>query len=237
MSPGGYNQFCPIAKACEILEPRWTLLILSEMWSGSQRFNDIGRGVPGLSPTLLSRRLKEMEANGLITRRQEQPGQVTYETTAMAQKLEPVVHALGAWAHENIDCEVSLQTLDSRLLMWNVRRKIRSARFPKARTVIQFIFPDQKPDLRNYWLIARPGCDADLCVTDPGFTVDLFVESPLKVFTAVWMGWSPLDAALSDGEIYVSGDAALAASIRSWMVLSSFAGRNPARDERREDAL
>jgi DNA-binding HxlR family transcriptional regulator len=230
MSRTGYNQFCPIAKACEILQPRWTLLILSEMWSGSTRFNDIGRGVPGLSPTLLSRRLREMEGNGLVIRRQDaRSGHIGYETTEMAQKLEPVVHALGAWAHENIDCEVSLQTLDSRLLMWNVRRKIRAARFPKLRTVIQFIFPDQRPDLRHYWLIARPDCETDLCVTDPGFEVDLFVESPLKAFTSVWMGWSSLDTALADGDIFVSGDAALAGSIRSWMVLSSFAGKTSAK--------
>ncbi len=227
MSSNGYNQFCPIAKASELLEPRWTLLILSEMWSGSTRFNDIGRGVPGLSPGLLSRRLKEMEANGLILRREDN-GRTGYYVTEMAQKLEPIVHALGAWAHENIDCEVSLQALDSRLLMWNMRRKIRSARFARARTVIQFIFPDERPDKRNYWLIAKPDADTDLCVTDPGFDVDLFVESPLKVMTSVWMGWSPLEPALQRGDIYLSGDVALTASIRSWMTLSSFAPKEPA---------
>lgn len=219
MSEGGYNQFCPVAKACELLQPRWTLLILCEMWSGSTRFNDIHRGVPGMSPTLLSRRLKEMEASGLI--RHAASG---YYPTAMAQKLEPIVHALGQWAHENIDCEVSLRDLDSRLLMWNVRRKIDLSAFPDRRSVVQFIFPDQPADKRLYWLIARPGCDTDLCVSDPGFAVDLFVESSLKTLTSVWMGWSPLRPALAQGDIYVSGDAALAASIERWMVLSRFAG-------------
>ncbi len=97
MAGGSYNQFCPVAKACELLQPRWTLLILSEMWSGSTRFNDIHRGVPGMSPTLLSRRLKEMEAGGLV--HHDATG---YHSTAMAQKLEPIVHALGQWAHEAI---------------------------------------------------------------------------------------------------------------------------------------
>ena len=218
MSEGGYNQFCPVAKACELLQPRWTLLILSEMWSGSTRFNDIHRGVPGMSPTLLSRRLKEMEANGLI--RHEGAG---YRTTEMAQKLEPIVQALGQWAHQNIDCELSLRDLDSRLLMWNVRRKIDLSLFPNRRAVVQFIFPDQPADHRDYWLIAKPGSDIDLCVTDPGFAVDLFVESPLKVLTAVWMGWAPLKPALACGDIFVSGDAELSASIDRWMVLSGFA--------------
>ena len=219
MSDPGYNQFCPVAKACELLQPRWTLLILCEMWSGSTRFNDIHRGVPGMSPTLLSRRLKEMQANGLIDHDDE-----GYRPTATARKLEPIIHALGQWAHENIDCEVSLQDLDSRLLMWNVRRKIDLRLFPARRSVVQFIFSDQAPDMRHYWLIARPGCEADLCVNDPGFDVDLFVESPLKTLTSVWMGWSPLRSALDRGDIYLSGDAALAASIDRWMVLSSFAG-------------
>jgi len=223
LAESGYNQFCPVAKACELLQPRWTLLILCEMWSGSTRFNDIHRGVPGMSPTLLSRRLKEMEAGGLI--RHNATG---YHSTSMARKLEPIVHALGQWAHENIDCEVSLRDLDSRLLMWNVRRKIDLSQFPDRRSVVQFIFPDQPVAERHYWLIARPGCDTDLCVSDPGFPVDLFVESALKTLTSVWMGWSPIAPALKDGQIYVSGDAALKASIERWLVLSGFAA--PPRD-------
>lgn len=220
MSEGGYNQFCPVAKACEWLQPRWTLLILCEMWSGSIRFNDIHRGVPGMSPTLLSRRLKEMEIHGLI--RRETTG---YYPTVIAQKLEPIVRALGQWAHENIDCEVSLQDLDSRLLMWNIRRKVDTSRFPDRRCVVQFIFPDQASDRRHYWLIARPGCETDLCVTDPGFEVDLFVESPLKVLTSVWMGWSLFKPALARGDIFLSGDAGLAISIEDWLTLSGFATR------------
>jgi len=218
MADRGYNQFCPVAKACELLQPRWTLLILSEMWSGSTRFNDIHRGVPGMSPTLLSRRLKEMEASGLI--HHDANG---YHSTVMGRKLEPIVHALGQWAHENIDCEVSLRDLDSRLLMWNVRRKIDLSHFPDRRCVVQFIFPDQPASERHYWLIARPGCDTDLCVSDPGFAVDLFIESGLKTLTSIWMGWSPIRPALEGGDIYVSGDAALKASIERWLVLSSFA--------------
>jgi len=112
--------------------------------------------------------------------------------------------------------------------MWNVRRKIDRSQFPDRRSVVQFIFPDQPAAERHYWLIVRPGCDTDLCISDPGFAVDLFVESPLKTLTSVWMGWSPIQPALEGGEIYVSGDAALKASIERWLVLSSFAA--PARD-------
>ena len=218
MPDTGYNLFCPLAKASEIIEPRWTLLILCEMWSGSTRFNDIGRGVPGLSPTLLSRRLKELEAKGMVMRDAD-----GYRTTVLAQKLQPIVQALGQWAHENIDSKVTLQAQDSRLLMWNVRRKIRAELFPPRRSVVQFIFPEQDPADRNYWLIAKPDCDTDLCTIDPGFEVDLFVEADLRTMTSVYMGQSSLADALASGNIYLSGDDALAGSIQSWLRLSSFA--------------
>jgi DNA-binding HxlR family transcriptional regulator len=224
MSPPGYNNFCPLSKASEILEPRWTLLILSEMWAGSTRFNDIGRGVPGLSPTLLSKRLKDLEAQGMVDRKVEpKTGHVSYRTTQKASSLEPIVHALGQWAHENVDCNVSLASLDSRLLMWNMRRKIDLSCFPAKRNVVQFIFPDQTPERGNYWLIAKPGTNVDLCLTDPGFEVDLFVETELRTMTSVYMGYAPLEAVIKRGEIFLSGDAALAASIHQWMRLSSFA--------------
>ncbi len=224
MPSDGYNQFCPLAKACEILEPRWTLLILSEIWSGSARFNDIGRGVPGLSPTLLSRRLKDLEAHGLVQREQTASGQVLYRATAASLKLQPVVQALGQWAYDNIDSDVTLQSLDSRLLMWNMRRKIDTGLFPDRRSVVQFIFPEQAPVMRNYWLIARPHCQADLCLVDPGFEVDLFVEADLRTMTSVYMGFQSLRDSISEGMIYLSGDKALAGSIDSWLRLSSYAG-------------
>lgn len=221
MPDTGYNLFCPLAKASEIIEPRWTLLILSEMWSGSTRFNDIGRGVPCLSPTLLSRRLKELEACGMVVRDDD-----GYRPTEMSRKLEPIVQALGQWAHDNIDAKVTLQDLDSRLLMWSVRRKIRSELFPARRSVVQFIFPEQSPAERNYWLIAKPDCDTDLCLVDPGFEVDLFVETDLRTLTSVYMGHASLNQALASGDIYLSGDDALAGSIQSWLRLSSYAASN-----------
>ncbi|MEQ1715409.1 MAG: helix-turn-helix domain-containing protein, partial [Hyphomicrobium sp.] len=140
MSNDCYNSFCPVAKACEVLAPRWTLLILCELWHGSTRFNEIRRGVPGISPTLLSKRLKEMEKNGLIQRIQDRgSGEVGYTTTPMVDELQPTVHSLGKWAHRSIDTEITLENLDVRLLMWNVRRRINAEALPKGKTtVIQF---------------------------------------------------------------------------------------------------
>lgn len=230
MAHDGYNQFCPVAKVCEMLEPRWTLLILCEMWSGSTRFNEIRRGVPGISPTLLSKRLKEMEDRGLVTRTAHpQSGDINYKTTAIADELSPIIHALGAWAHRNIDSELSLERLDARLLMWNMRRKIDTTMLPKSRrSVIQFTFPELPKATQSYWLIARPGFPVDLCTLNPGHDVDLFVTADLKALTSAWMGWSSLQSELARDKICLIGDPSLASSIGRWMVTSSFATQNPA---------
>lgn len=224
MQQHSYNQFCPIAKACEILEPRWTLLIMCEMWSGSNRFNEIRKGVPGMSPTLLSTRLKGMEDIGLITRNENiKSGKINYTITKIGDELSPIVFALGQWAHRNIDADVTLEKLDPQLLMWNVRRKIDVSKLPPIKKVIQFILIDNDKMEKNYWLISKPGSSVDLCNKDPGFDVDLVVKADLKALTSVWLGLSVLKNEISNTKITLLGDNILAASIDSWMVRSSFA--------------
>lgn len=220
-----YNQFCPVSKACEVLEPRWTLLLLSEMWSGSTRFNEIRRGVPGMSPTLMSKRLRQMEENGLVIRSENRAnGEINYRTTAIADELAPIVHALGEWAHRNIDAEVTLENLDARLLMWNMRRKIDPTGLPRdRRTVIEFTYPELSKDERHYWLISRPGLPIDLCLTNPGHDVDLFVTAELKAMTSAWIGFTSLESEISHGRIGFVGDMKIAATIGNWMVRSSYA--------------
>jgi len=225
MPTDGYNHFCPISKACEIIEPRWTLLLLSEMWSGSTRFNEIRRGVPGMSPTLMSKRLKELEEHGLIVR-SENPatGEIHYRTTRVAAELEPIVMALGQWAHKNIDANVTLEHLDARVLMWNMRRKVDAASLPSTRrTVIQFIYPELPKDEQSYWILARPGMPVDLCLTDPGHDVDLFITADLKAMTSAWMGFSSLRSEIANGRVSLIGDTRLASTIDDWMVRSGYA--------------
>lgn len=224
MSNESYNQFCPIAMACEIIEPRWTLLILCEMWNGSTRFNEIKRGVPGMSPTLLSTRLKGMEHNGLINRIENRNKSVIdYKLTDLAQQLAPIIYDLGKWAHRNLDAEVTLEHLDAKLLMWNVRRKIDDSFFPKRKVVIEFIFPEQPSSCRQFWLIAKPDLGVDLCSKDPAFDVDLYVTSDLKTLTSVWIGLSELRSALISDKIKLVGESTLKSSISQWLVRSSFA--------------
>jgi len=224
MAHDSYNQFCPVAKACEVLEPRWTLLLLCEMWAGSTRFNEIRRGVPGMSPSLMSKRLREMEEHGLIVRTEKPTGDINYTTTKIADELEAIVHALGEWAHRNVDAEVTLENLDARLLMWNIRRKIDPDALPRSRrTVIEFTYPELPKEERSYWLIAKSGMPIDLCSVDPGYDVDLFVSADLKAMTSSWMGLSSLKTEIAQGSISLIGDPVLAASVDSWLTRSSYA--------------
>ncbi len=220
-----YHSFCPVAKASELLQPRWTLLILSEIFQNATRFNEIRRGLPGISPTLLSKRLKEMQHNGLIARTEsEAGGDDGYVATAMANELRPIVYALGKWAHRSVDAEVSLENLDAGLLMWNMRRNIDVLALPKGQmTVIQFTYPERPVENRNYWLVSKPGLGVDLCLIDPGHDVDLFIRADLKAMTSAWMGWSSLRQEIDAEKIVLIGKAKLIASLEKWMVRASYA--------------
>ena len=218
-----YGLFCPVAMACEVIEPRWTLLILLEMGGGATRFNEIRRGVPGISPTLLSKRLKEMEKQGLIERLEDTAkGTVDYIQTNISIELQPAIRLLGEWAYRNFSVDVALDDLNPDYLMWNVRRKIDMAALPDRRVVVQYHFTDLKANEATYWLIAKPGMPVDLCMMDPGFEVDLFIEADSKAMASVWMGYSSWNAETSRDRIFLSGDARLIKTIDSWMVRSSY---------------
>ncbi|MEM6694961.1 MAG: helix-turn-helix domain-containing protein [Pseudomonadota bacterium] len=224
MSDKSYPKFCPVVMAASLLEPRWTMLLLCEMWSGSTRFNEIQRGVPGMSPGLLSKRLKEMEVNGLVNKLCGSSGtRAEYVTTPVADELEPIIRSLAEWAHRNVDCRVSLQDLDARLLMWKIRGKIDLLQMPKRKSVIQFILKDTSNETANYWLVAKPGEETDLCFTDPRFDVDLYVVSDLRALTSAFMGHSTFEGEIERGQISLSGDDGLARTLTKWLVRSSFA--------------
>lgn len=210
--------------AADVIEPRWTLLVLCEMWSGSTRFNEIQRGVPGMSPGLLSKRLKDMELNGLVQRRNLGTGvHAEYVTTARADKLEPIVQQLGEWAHQNIDTDISLQCLDPRMLMWNIRRKINRSALPIDKCVMQFTLNELPNDPAIYWLVIKPGVETDLCYTDPGFDVDLFVVCELRALTSAWMGHTSFEHELAREGIVLVGHAGMARNLTRWLIKSSFA--------------
>jgi DNA-binding HxlR family transcriptional regulator len=225
MTQGSYKQFCPVAMAAEILCTRWTVVLLRELVAGSTRFNDLRRGVPRMSPALLSQRLKELESAGVICRTPSptEPGIFEYQLTAAGRELEPLVQAFGIWGQRWIDSELSLQHLDAPLLMWDMRRNLDPDPMPKRRSVIQFQYPGLPAGQRSWWLVVDPNGGVDLCSIDPGFDVDLYVSTDLRTMTAIWMGLDTVRAALRAERMMLTGDRQLAANIETWLGLSPFA--------------
>ena len=225
MAEGNYNQFCPIAMASEILCTRWTLLVLRELLAGSTRFNELRRGLQRMSPALLSKRLKELEAAGIVTRSKMSGGPelFEYQLTKTGRELAPVIEGVGAWGHRWIKTEASLKKLDVNLLMWGIRANINPAPMPARRTTIQVIFTDLPKARRNWWLIAQPGEGIDLCSIDPGFDVDLYLSTDLRTLTEVWMGYTPMRRAKQEGRLTITGNRQLEADMKSWFGLNRFA--------------
>ncbi len=225
---GSYKQFCPVAMAAEIVCSRWTPLILREMLCGSVRFNDIRRGVPRMSPTLLSRRLKELAGAGIIAiRPARHAGAVEYRLTRAGEELRDTIMSLGAWGQRWVESSLSLKNLDPALLMWDMRRNLAPSALPdRKRCTIKFDYPEMSAGRRFWWLVVERGA-VDLCAIDPGYDVDLYVTSKLRSMTAVWMGHSTLKAEIEAGHIELAGDRAIARSMHHWLGLSVFAKERP----------
>lgn len=218
-----YGQFCPVAMAAEVLATRWTMVVLGEMLSGSTRFNEIRHGVPRMSSALLAKRLRELEAAGVLTHRNGE-----YLLTPSGRDLAPIVQGLGRWALRWVDSDCSLANLDARLLMWNMRRNLRTDPMPERRVVVEFRLSGSAPTEDRYWLIVVPGQPVDLCSLDPGHEIDLLVTAELRALTSAWMGMSEFEAELAAGRIELDGDGDLAASFTGWIGRSGLAGE-PAR--------
>lgn len=225
MTTDSYHQFCPVSMAAEILGSRWTIVLLRELCAGSTRFNDLRRGVPRMSPALLSKRLKELEISGVIERRlvRKNPETYDYVLTPAGIEMKDVIKAIGEWGHRWVETEPTLERCDPNLLMWDMRRCIDSSAMPKRKLTVQFIFPEQSPGSQNFWILHDPADGADLCSIDPGFDVDLFVRCDLRTLTAIWMGLEQVKTAVADGRMFVSGDQDIAKAMQRWLGLSPFA--------------
>jgi DNA-binding HxlR family transcriptional regulator len=225
MAEGSYKQFCPVAMASEIVCTRWTLVLMRELVAGSTRFNDLRRGVPRMSPALLSKRLKDLEEAGVVLRVavRDEPGVFEYHLTHAGHDLKAVVEAVGNWGQRWVETSLSLKNLDPSLLMWDMRRNIDPTPIPKRRCVVQFLYPELASIRRDWWLIVEPDKEVDLCSVDPGFEVDLYVSTDLRTMTSVWMGWMPVRDAISAGKITLTGNRQLAEDVQIWLKLSPFA--------------
>lgn len=225
MATASYKQFCPVAMASEVLCNRWTILLLRELCAGSTRFNDLRRGVPRMSPALLSTRLKELETHGILVRTlvQKRPELFEYRLTPAGVELESVVEAIGIWGHRWVETEPSMENLDAGLLMWDMRRGLNVTPLPPRKITIQFVYPELSKAEQNWWLLIDPKHGVDLCLVDPGFDVDLFTRCDLRTMTAIWMGLDTVSKAIADDRLLLIGDKDVADKMQLWLGLSPFA--------------
>jgi DNA-binding HxlR family transcriptional regulator len=219
-----YGQFCPVSLAAEIFARRWTPLIVRELLAGSTRFNDLRRGMPNITASVLSRRLDELAIAGIIERRQDESGPC-YILTAAGEELRPVVEQLGVWGRRWLPTEYREQDLDPRLLVWDIHRNLHLDEVAR-RTVVELHFPDAPAEYRSYWLIVTPQ-GAEVCLTHPGGDIDLHLSSDVRTLTNIWMGNTSWTAALRAGTLRLAGNGDMRRALPRWLKLNVFAPVKP----------
>ena len=225
-----YGQFCTVARGAEVLGELWTPLVVRELLCGSRRFNEIRRGVPRMSQTLLTKRLRKLEELGIVERAKRE-GAWEYHLTQAGEELRPLVVGLGHWGARWIGSRLKQDQLDAGFLMWDIRRFARIDEFPNnRRTVIHFCFTDAISRERLWWLVVEGGT-SDLCRDDPGHEVDVIVESTVRALTEIWTGDSVPTEQIAAGQLKVSGAGQTGERLWRWIGRSMFADsrRNPAR--------
>lgn len=210
-----YGQFCPLAQATQLLCERWTLIIVRELIAGSTHFSELQKGVPLMSPTLLSLRLKQLIKGGVIELGGSK-GSHTYNLTPAGKELRPVVELLGAWGHRWARSDLNGGDLDAGLLMWDMRRSVDASIFPGRRVVVQFEYPEAPEGAGNWWLVSEGG-EIDLCLNDPGHDVDIMITCTLKTMTEIWICEKTFNEAAAKGDVVVKGDQQLAKKLQDWL--------------------
>lgn len=210
----GYGQFCPVAKAMELLDERWTMLVVRELLCGSRHFNALRRGLPRMSPTLLSARLRTLARAGLVERHDE-GRQVTYVLTPAGEQLRPIVEALGQWGLRWVP-ELGDVDYDPHLLMWDLHRNVDLDAVPADRTVLRFTFSDVSPGERSWWIVIDAG-GVDLCRVDPGHPVTATIETDLRTLTRIWRGELTWPRSQRSGRLRVIGPSYVARDLPRWL--------------------
>lgn len=196
-----YQQYCPISKAMEVLGERWTLLVVRELLVGSRKFNDIARGVPGMSRTMLTKRLRHLEAMGLVDRLDTQ-----YVPTEACEELRPTVLGLGQWATKWLLGDPVAEECDALLLMWWAHSRLDTSQLPAdRRTVINFHFTDVA---EQFWVVIEPG-GTSICLTDPGFDTDATISTESPVLHNIWHGRQTIAAAVKSQNLRFEGKKAI----------------------------
>jgi DNA-binding HxlR family transcriptional regulator len=217
-----FGQFCPVALASETLTQKWMLLVLRELCAGAERFNEIRRGVPRMSATLLKERLDALERAGVIERRRAgKSGALAYALTEAGEDLRPVLASIGAWG-QRWARDIRAEDLDPRWLVWAMHRRLDTSAMPPGRTVIAFVFADAPANKRRVWLVCSDG-DVDVCIKPPAFETDVTVRVGVRAMAEIWRGLRAIDEEIRAGRMQLEGKTQLCRAFPRWLMLSAFA--------------
>jgi DNA-binding HxlR family transcriptional regulator len=217
-----YGQFCPVALASEVLAERWTLLVIRELLAGARRFNDIRRGVPRLSATLLKQRLLTLEHAGIVERKaSETTGGPQYSLTEAGLSLRSVVTSIGEWG-QRWARDIRPEDLDPGWLIWAMHRRLNTSAMPHGRTVIQIEFVDAPAKQRRFWLVHNDG-NVDVCVKEPGYDTTVRVSTRVRTLAEVWRGLRSVQDELREGRIHLEGPSDYCRAFPQWLLLSVYA--------------
>lgn len=239
----GYGQYCPLALAAETLGERWTILVVSRLLDGCTSFNAIHRGIPRISPSLLAKRLAELQKAGLVEKKVG-PGdsRPVYALTAAGRDLGPIVDQLAIWG-QSWGRDLTHEDLDPAFLAWSMSLRMNRDALPEGRVVLEFEFTNTPGDLSRFWLVCENGVP-DMCLQHPGFEPDLCVRADIRVFVDAWRGFRDLRSELRAGRIRLSGPAHLRRQFPDWLLLSALSpyprkrpGRERRLSERRPDPV
>lgn len=218
-----YGQFCPVAKAAELFCERWTPLIVRDLATGATRFSELQRGVPLMSPTLLSRRLKQLEAEGVVERRRSAGGKSwTYHLTDAGREFVPLVEGLAVWGQRWSRRQLAEGEVDLGLLIWSLERSVDPRAFGKARTVVRLELTDQ-PAAKTWWWFVNQDSQCELCLEDPGFEIDLYLACSLVTMIYIVRGDVTLVRAIDGGGLEVIGAAPVRRKLGRWLNLGPLA--------------
>jgi DNA-binding HxlR family transcriptional regulator len=215
-----YGQYCPVARAAEVLGDRWTLLVVRDLVEGAHRFGELAAGLPSMSRTLLSQRLRSLEREGLVERRRASDGHSEYWLTEIGLDLRPALLSLGEWAVRNYSRDPVRRELDARVLLTWVVREIRREALPPGRFLVRFDF--RGPRSSTNWLLSEER-EPSVCTADPGFEPDLVVSTDLVTINRLFAGRLALSAALRSGAIALDGAAPAVRGFGRWFGESPFA--------------
>jgi len=218
---GSYDDYCPIAIGIEVIGDRWTPLILRELMIGSERFNDIHRGIPRISRSLLSHRLRMLERQGLVERHPRPGAQaVDYRLTAAGADLQPVLWDLGRWATRWVFTEPEEAQMDTIHLVWRLHQCVDPDALPPGRTTVEFLTTGAGS--ARCWLVFEDR-ESTACQIDPGYPVDVLVRGETRELLRWFLGRISWSQARASGGIAIAGPAALTRRFPHWFHPSAFA--------------